>query len=213
MPMLVGGVGTGADGGKTAERKGGGDQKRRVVKYLPPPMAKDPNTSQVNGDRTNVVLRELDVSKTARAQMRMEDIEKMKNAEMDDDVEARRQDADTPHDRQQQIIQTDSDDPSNAGQQEDDSHSSSPAHRYSSPTLVDSSSPRGSDVHLSVQLDDIFNKYPKTRVFMSNVRIPILFPVRLKILGMSLNLIDPSIWFWFFQLVAQTRCGGGLGNA
>jgi len=34
-------VSRGADAGKTAEeRKGSGDEKRRVVKYLPPPMAK-----------------------------------------------------------------------------------------------------------------------------------------------------------------------------
>ncbi len=50
------------------------------------------------------------------------------------------------------------------------SPSSSPAPRYSSPTLVDSSSPPDMDVQLSVKLDDILNKYPSTRVFMSEVR-------------------------------------------
>ncbi|KIM86876.1 hypothetical protein PILCRDRAFT_815310 [Piloderma croceum F 1598] len=199
MPMLVGGVGTGAGAGKTAEeRTGGGDEKRRVVKYLPPPMVKRPNTSEVNGNSADVVLQEQDDSKIARALMKMGDIEKMKNAEMDDDIEAGLQEADIPHGRQQQKIPADSDDPSNAEKQEDDSHSSSPAHRYSSPTLVDSSSPRGSDVHLSVQLDDILNKYPMTRAFMSNVRISILFSVRLKILGLSLNHTEPFVWVLVF---------------
>jgi hypothetical protein len=199
MPMLVGGVRTGASTVKTAEeRKSGGDEKRRVVKYLPPPMAKGPK-SEVNGDRADVVLQEQDVSKMARARMKMGDAEKMKNAEMDDDIEAERQDADIPYGRQQQIIQANSDGPSNAEKQDDDSHSSSPAQRYSSPTLVDSSSPRGSDVHLFVQLDDILNKYPMTRAFMSKVRISILFSVRLKILSLSLNHTEPFVWVPFFQ--------------
>jgi hypothetical protein len=141
--------------------------------------------------------------------MKMGDIEKPRNAEMDNDMEAGQQDADIPHGRQRQIIQAD---PSNAEMQEDDSHSSSPAHRYSSPPLVDSSS-RKARTSTSVQLDDILNKYPMTRAFMSNVRISILFSVPLKILGLSLNHTEPFIWVPFFQLVAQTRCGGGLENA
>jgi hypothetical protein len=50
------------------------------------------------------------------------------------------------------------------------------APRRSSPTLVDSSSPSDScsksGFHLSVKRDGIGNRYPSTRVFMSEVRIP-----------------------------------------
>ena len=57
--------------------------------------------------------------------------------------------------------------------------SSSPAPRYSSPTLVDSSSPPDMDVQLSVKLDDILNKYPSTRVFRCVISASFpLFPVR-----------------------------------
>jgi len=67
-------------------------------------------------------------SKMAMAWMKMGNIEKMRNTEKDNDMEAGQQDADIPHRCQQQIIQADFDDPSNGEMQGDDSHLSSPAH-------------------------------------------------------------------------------------
>ncbi|KIM75947.1 hypothetical protein PILCRDRAFT_826782 [Piloderma croceum F 1598] len=91
----------------------------------------------------------------------------MKNAEMDDDIEAGWWDIDILHGRQRQIIQTDYDDPSNADseKQEDNSHLSSP---HIATPLQHLLIPAPLRVGVSIQLNDVLDKYPRTRVFMSN---------------------------------------------
>ena len=102
----------------------------------------------------------------------MIDTRKVGQLEMEVDDEPERQDTAISHERQQithpRVVDSHGQNNHNNHTEEKEDETQAPP--SSSPTLVDSSSPPDMDVQLSVKLDDILNKYPSTRVFMSEVR-------------------------------------------
>ena len=128
MPGLIGGKNGGAGGKGGGGKNGVSGKKTRVVTYLPPPMAQDVETREVDERGRG----DVDFTDTSQYQQQI------------------------PH--------------SNVSDDQVHQFSLSSLHdRYSSPTVVNSSSPP--DVHLSVKVDDIMNNYPSTRMLMSKVRI------------------------------------------
>ena len=153
IPGLVGGANR-ADACNEGKRA-------RVVKYLPPPMGL-PNKENVNA-----------VAKQGRIEQVGADVETPEGADgRGRDTFSISLNGRQPQDPQQQHKKTYSNvDLSDRYHNPLSSPPGTPACGHSSPTVVNLSSP-SSDVCLPIDVDDIMNKYPHTRVLMSEVHIP-----------------------------------------
>jgi hypothetical protein len=175
---------------KTEDKLGNEDngERRRVVTYLPLPMAKAlpptkvPSASKSGGNGEDMRWGDENKEETEMEKVKVEDVgDEVEPAQVDVDLKQEQETAQVSHkyDPQQWISHPSvfNSYPINVMDEQEVEklvQSSSPAPGRSSPTLIDSSSSSDSDIRLSVKLDDIINRYPSTRLFMSKVQS--LFP-------------------------------------
>jgi len=182
---------------------GGSGKRTRVVTYLPPPMVsiekENEKIRDVKGPSDGVEHLNMEAAVLTAGSPGLRE-EATQRGEAGIDQQRRREEDDdkvsAPHHQD-----THASDPTVSHEHDNEpyhqSSSSPPPHRDSSPTLLNSSPP--SDVHISIKIDDITSKYPRTRMMMSEVRMHIPPYV----CGSMLQLT--------FSLVAQTSFCTTLG--